>query len=541
MHTVRLLLLLLLSCLAHVQETSAGTASVTNEGNALPTLAAFDGRASSDVVPGVTRIPPPLEEYQKYERENGVSGVWNVLKSRASQTPFNLVATAIFLLAVLHTFLAGPISKYAHHLEEKHKERIVREGRTASAKPFENAKDDVCVKAQVVHLFGEVEAIFGLWLIPLMLAVTFFYSFSDFANFVDHKVNYTEPMFVVIIMAIAHTRPVIRFAERCMRFIARRLGTNSPAAWWISILIVGPILGSFITEPAAMTISAILLSRMFYRFNPSQRLKYGTLGLLFVNISVGGTLTHFAAPPVLMVAGVWGWDMKFMFLNYGWKAVIGILISTAGYYYIFKAEFDQLKEKTSHISNYGLPDGEEPVPGWIILSALGFMAWTVFTVHHPPMFIGGFLFFIAFYMATRTWQGGLDIRAPLLVGFFLAALVTHGKLQQWWIEPVLSSLDDVTLFLGSTVLTAFNDNAAITFLASQVPAFADNSALQHAVVYGAVTGGGLTVIANAPNPAGQSLLNGFFGGGGISPMKLLLGALAPTVVMGACFWFLPTF
>ncbi|MBN1403868.1 MAG: putative Na+/H+ antiporter [Opitutales bacterium] len=487
---------------------------------------------------GLTRIPPPLEEYQRYERENHITGVWNILKSRAKQTPFNVVATAIFLLSVLHTFLAGPISKYAHKLEEKHKERIIREGRTAEAKPFANAKDDVSVWGQVLHLFGEVEAVFGIWLIPLMIAVTFFYSFKDFAYFVDYKVNYTEPMFVVVIMAMAHTRPIIRFAERCLRFIARRLGTNTPAAWWISILIVGPLLGSFITEPAAMTISAILLSRMFYRFNPSPTLKYATLGLLFVNISVGGTLTHFAAPPVLMVAGVWGWDMKFMFLNYGWKATIGILVATGAYYYIFRAQFATLAEKVKSVSNYGLPDGEEPVPMWIIINALGFMAWTVITVHHPPMFIGGFLFFIAFYMATKTWQGGLSIRAPLLVGLFLAALVTHGKLQQWWIEPVLASMSDVTLFLSATVLTAFNDNAAITFLASQVPEFANNSALQHAVVYGAVTGGGLTVIANAPNPAGQSLLNGFFSGG-ISPLKLLLAALIPTVIMGTAFWFLP--
>lgn len=517
----------------------AGTNSNDPDTPNVQTLAVMDATGHQLEESGLTRIPPPLEEYQSYERENHITGVWNILKSRAKQTPFNVVATAIFLLSVIHTFLAGPIRKYAHKLEEKHNERIVREGRTAEAKPYANAKDDVSVWVQVLHLFGEIEAVFGIWLIPLMIAVTFFYSFKDFAYFVDYKVNYTEPMFVVVIMAMAHTRPVIRFAERCMRYIARRIGTNSPAAWWISIMIVGPLLGSFITEPAAMTISAILLSRMFYRFNPSPILKYATIGLLFVNVSVGGTLTHFAAPPVLMVAGVWGWDMKFMFLNYGWKAMLGIIVATFGYYYIFRNQFAALAHKVKFVSNYGLPDGEEPVPMRIILTALGFMAWTVVTVHHPPMFIGGFLFFIAFYMATKTWQGGLSIRAPLLVGLFLAALVTHGKLQQWWIEPVLSAMSDVTLFLSATVLTAFNDNAAITFLASQVPEFANNAMLQHAVVYGAVTGGGLTVIANAPNPAGQSILSSFFGEGGISPLKLLLAAFVPTVIMGAAFWFLP--
>jgi hypothetical protein len=54
------------------------------------------------------------------------------------------------------------------------------------------------------------------------------------------------------------------------------------------------------------------------------------------------------------------------------------------------------------------------------------------------------------------------------------------------------------------------------------------------VVAGAVTGGGLTVIANAPNPAGQSLLSRYFDGG-VSPLALAAGALAPTLVVGAAF------
>ena len=103
-------------------------------------------------------------------------------------------------------------------------------------------------------------------------------------------------------MTIAASRPVLGLAERLMRSAAK-LGNETPAAWWFSILTIGPVLGSFITEPAAMTISALLLARRFYRFEPSLRLRYATLGLLFVNVSVGGTLTHFAAPPVLMVAG----------------------------------------------------------------------------------------------------------------------------------------------------------------------------------------------------------------------------------------------
>ena len=86
--------------------------------------------------------------------------------------------------------------------------------------------------------------------------------------------------------------------------------------------------------------------------------------------------------------------------------------------------------------------------------------------------------------------------------------------------------------MSRTFLTSFNDNAAITYLASLVPGFTDE--LKYAVMAGAVTGGGLTVIANAPNPAGQSILGRFFVNG-VSPLGLALGATLPTLIVGACF------
>jgi hypothetical protein len=89
--------------------------------------------------------------------------------------------------------------------------------------------------------------------------------------------------------------------------------------------------------------------------------------------------------------------------------------------------------------------------------------------------------------------------------------------------------------LGAIGLTAFNDNAAITYLSTLVPGLTEGT--KFAIVAGAVTGGGLTVIANAPNPAGQSILARFFPTG-ISPMGLLLGALPATIVMALCFLFL---
>lgn len=319
------------------------------------------------------------------------------------------------------------------------------------------------------------------------------------------------------------------------------LGRGTPAAWWLTILTVGPVLGSFITEPAAMTISALLLLENFYRFNPSYRLRYATLGLLFVNVSVGGTLTHFAAPPVLMVAGKWGWGLSHMLGHFGWKAVVGILVSNTAYYLFFRRELaalapaqvpSELDVEEAHWANR-----RDDIPGWVTFMHVVALFWTVFTAHYTALFVGGFLVFLAFTQATMQHQNPISLRSPVLVGFFLAGLVIHGTLQQWWIAPVLGSLSALPLMLGSIVLTAFNDNAAITYLASLVPNFSD--AMKYAVVAGAVTGGGLTVIANAPNPAGQSILSRSFKDG-ISPLKLFLGALIPTIIVALAFLLLPS-
>lgn len=496
---------------------------------------------------GEISFPTQLATYTELEAERALElkvepkdlGIVEILKLRAAADPINWIATLLFFGAIAHTFAAGSFMKMAHQAEHEHEKRMKENNRK-----YVSGKEPVSFKATLFHFLGEVEAIFGIWVLPLLALITFFHGWGHATHYIDTR-NYIEPMFVVIIMAIASSRPVVAFAESALSSVAK-LGNRTPAAWWLSILVIAPLLGSFITEPAAMTIAALLLGHQFYRYNPTPTFKYATLGLLFVNISVGGTLTHFAAPPVLMVATKWEWTMPFMLTNFGWRAILGILIATAVYFFVFRKNFASLKDKADLVAAEATEEDEEPAPTWIIAVHLMFLAWTVFTLHHPALFIGGFLIFIAFTIATDHHQYAIALKGPLLVGFFLAGLVTHGGLQGWWIAPVLSMLGEVPLFLGSTLLTAFNDNAAITFLASQVPAFdhhfaadADYAkALQYAVVAGAVSGGGLTVIANAPNPAGQSILSKYFEGG-VSPLKLLLGALFPTAVMVVVFMFLP--
>ncbi len=477
-------------------------------------------------------FPLPLDGYG----DGGVTGVGNILRHRMAAEPFNLIATLIFILAIVHTFLAPRFMKIAHRWRDEH-EAVMRQRHGASQMKSQNdVPQEVSLKAEMMHFFGEIEAIFGIWVVPLLFAITFYHGWPAAENYLNHGINFTEPMFVVVVMTITATRPVLRFAEWFMSLVAA-LGGRKPAAWWLSILTVGPILGSFITEPAAMTICALLLARQFYDLKPSRKFCYATLGLLFVNVSVGGTLTHFAAPPVLMVAARWSWDTPFMLTHFGWKAVVGILAANAIYFAAFRREFQALRPPAPDndpAENWS--DRADPVPAPVTIVHLFFLAWTVFNAHSPALFIGGFLFFLAFTTATEHHQNPLSLKPALLVGFFLAGLVIHGGLQGWWIGPVLRSMRDVPLMFGAMTLTAFNDNAAITYLASLVPNFRDG--LKYAVVAGAVAGGGLTVIANAPNPAGQSILSRYFGDG-VSALWLLVGALVPTAIMMAVFLFLP--
>ena len=462
-------------------------------------------------------FPPPLESYQ----DAGTSDLWTVLVNRVHAEPFNLIATVIFLLAIIHTFLAPKILHLSHRLQHNYEERL-KEIHGSETKLSHRRSQSI--PAAMLHFIGEVEAVFGIWVVPLALALLFFKGPDVARYYFNSGVEYTEPLFVVVIMAIAASRPIVQFTI----YILGLLAGKSPARWWFAVLTVGPLFGSFITEPAAMTICALLLGREFYRLGPSKPFMYATLGLLFVNVSVGGAMTNFAAPPILMVAAKWDWSSSYMFEQVGIRALSGIAISNVAYFLIFRREFARMTDNALNLPQ-DEAERQEAVPFWIIAMHFAFLGWTVLVAHEPALFIGGFLFFLAFTMATLAYQDEMNIRSPMLVGFFLAGLVVHGGLQAWWIEPVLSRLGQYPMLIGATVLTAFNDNAAITYLATFVPNLSDE--LKDAVVSGALCGGGLTVIANAPNPAGQSILQKYFPEGSISPGGLFLAALGPTLVM----------
>jgi hypothetical protein len=409
-----------------------------------------------------------------------------------------IVSAVLFAIAVLHTFATKTFDRMAH-----------RNPRHAGA----------------FHLLSEVEVVFGFWAGALILAMVLIAGGQEAIDYAESR-QYTEPLFVFVVMVIAASRPVLRAVSSLVDLLSR-LSPLSTAVTrlWLGLAAV-PLAGSLITEPAAMTVAALMLRGSVFRQGPPESLKYLALGVLFVNVSIGGTLTSYAAPPVLMVAATWQWDSAFMFSTFGWKALVAVVLNATLATWFLRR----------HIAGADTGGGvNDPVPGAVQLIHLAFLAGVVLFAHHPVIFIGIFMFFLGFVQAYERHQSPLILKEGLLVGFFLAGLVVLGGMQQWWLQPIVESLSPQVLFFGAVGLTAITDNAALTYLGSLIQGITDEA--KYMLVAGAVAGGGLTVIANAPNPAGISLLRHGFNDASIGSGGLLLGALAPTLVAAAAFWF----
>ena len=379
------------------------------------------------------------------------------------------------------------------------------------------------------HLLGEVEVVFGFWAIVLVLAMALVAGGSTALGYAETR-NYTEPLFVFVVMVIAASRPIIQTVLSVVERVAHRLPLPAPLATaWLGLAAV-PLLGSLITEPAAMTIAALLLAPHVFRPAIAESAKYLALGVLFVNVSIGGMLTAYAAPPVLMVASKWQWDSAFMLSHFGWKAAVAVLINATAAAFVLRQPLQR-----APAASPDEPAGQ-PVPVTVVGVHMALLAGVVVFAHHPVVFLGLFLLFLGFAQAYERHQSPLIIKEALLVGFFLAGLVVLGGLQQWWLEPIVSSLAPLALFFSALGLTAITDNAALTYLGSLIPGM--SAAAKYMLVTGAVTGGGLTVIANAPNPAGVALLKRGFADESIGAGGLFLGALGPTAVAAAAFMLL---
>jgi hypothetical protein len=412
-------------------------------------------------------------------------------------TTMHTIGLVLFVLALLHTFSTHLFEVLAH----KHPRH-----------------------AGLFHLLGEVEVVFGFWAFVLMVTMALVEGGAAAVDYAESR-HYAEPLFVFVVMVVAASRPVLEAARALLRILARLAPVRSEVAQaWLALALV-PLAGSLITEPAAMTLAALMLAPTVFRQGMPEWLKYGALGVLFVNVSIGGTLTSYAAPPVLMVAGTWKWDSLYMLTHFGWRALLAVLLNATVITFLLRSHLRQLDASV---------DGESaPVPPLVALIHLAFLAAVVLLAHHPVLFLGLFLLFLGFTQAYERYQSPLILKEGLLVGFFLAGLVVLGGMQQWWLQPIVSSLGPTALFFGALGLTAVTDNAALTYLGSLITGLSEHE--KYMLMAGAVGGGGLTVIANAPNPAGAALLRHGFADESIGAVWLLLGALGPTCVAALMF------
>ncbi len=154
--------------------------------------------------------------------------------SQAS-TP-EIVAFVIFVIAVLHTFSATIFAKFAE--TSKH-------------------------HAGFWHLLSEVEVVFGFWAFVLIIALIITTDKTYAINYLESR-NFTEPLFVFVIMVMAASKPVLETVNAVVRFLAKLIPINRSLSTYFLSLSLIPLLGSFITEPAAMTLAAMLLKDRYY-------------------------------------------------------------------------------------------------------------------------------------------------------------------------------------------------------------------------------------------------------------------------------------
>lgn len=414
-------------------------------------------------------------------------------------TTVNIVASSIFLITILHTFSIKFFINLAHQYP-KHK--------------------------NLFHMLGEVEFIFGFWAVSLVIILFFISGSKNTIDYLNGQ-RFTEPLFVFVIMVIAASKPILDFSLSIVKRISKLIPVNPAVGFYFITMSFIPLLGSLITEPAAMTLAALILRDHFYNKNLSNKLKYATIGTLFVNISIGGVLTPFAAPPILMVASKWNWDLSFVFFTFGWRATLAVFVNSLILTLLFRKELSNIKKLKFENKTMSLI---------VLIIHLLLLLGVIIFVHEAIIFLGIFLIFLGLASIYQKYQNPLIIKESFMVALFLVGLVILGGQQKWWLQTLLTQLSVNQIFYGATALTAITDNAALTYLGSLVEGLSDE--FKYALAAGAVTGGGLTVIANAPNPSGYSILSKKFDNKIISPLYLFISASLPTIVAIICFKFL---
>ena len=154
-------------------------------------------------------------------------------------SPVEILASVFFVLAVLHTFSVKRFAHWAHQCPPG------------------------SVRENVLHFLAETEVVFGVWAAALFLGIMAVKGSVHAAVTYIEGLNFTEPKFVFVVMVVAATRPIVKLAEWLIALAARIIPLRAGASFYVAALFLGPLLGSFITEPAAMTLLALVLKRRY--------------------------------------------------------------------------------------------------------------------------------------------------------------------------------------------------------------------------------------------------------------------------------------
>ncbi|KRH78642.1 hypothetical protein FERRO_16340 [Ferrovum sp. JA12] len=372
---------------------------------------------------------------------------------------------------------------------------------------------------RLLHALTEIEIIFPLWAVILCCIIFFKEGTSSLIDYIE-SLHFTEALFIIAIMTVAGTQPILIVIENFLIGAVKKLPFKPAITIFCITLTVLPLLGSFITEPAAMTVAVLLLKQTIFSKIHSEKLKYAILAILLVNISIGGALTPFAAPPILMVAEAWQWNLSFMFSHFALNILFIVCLNTLVGLGLFFKEIDQIK--------YSFSLTARAVNPFIVLTHILFIVVIMVFSHSPLIFLGLLVLFIAFTQFFSIHQTPLLLKESALVGLFLASLIVIESKQSGWLSPIISSMKYYQVYVGSALITAVTDNAALTYLGTLLPNPPENFKL--ALVKGAIAGGGLTLIANAPNPIAGKFLKPYFVHHRILAKELFKSALVPTLI-----------
>ncbi|ANH78750.1 putative Na+/H+ antiporter [Candidatus Chlamydia sanziniae] len=431
-------------------------------------------------------------------------------------TSLKIGATALFFCSIFHTFLTPWLHRLCQSYE--HKKLVVPEFWKHYA-PI----------SEFYRLVSKVEIVFCLWSVPLFCWFLYTEGYRITLAYFNSR-NYSFAVFVMVILVLLESRPIVYLAERLLSTIAK-IGRTSPKSWWWTLMIATPLLSALLKETGAMIIGATLLMRHFYIFSPSRRFAYATMGLLFSNISIGGLTSSMSSRALFIILPSIKWKCSFLLQYFSWKAIIAILVATAVYYLIFRKEFDKFPEipNIKHLI-------KDRIPWWIICTHIILVSAILLSRSNPLFMTTILLFYLGFRRFTIFYQEPINIPKVCFVGLFYAGLVIFGDLQEWWVLNLMQGMSDFGYMLTSYGLSIFLDNALVNYLVHNLPVATD--CYLYLVITGCMAAGGLTLVSNIPNIIGYLILKPAFRMSSIHFGSLFLAALVPSIIALTIFWLL---